>query len=103
MLLRQLEYILAVEEHKSFTKAADVCCVTQPTLSQQIKSLEDSLNIEIFDRSRLPVLPTEKGRLILEKARLVVQEAQSLKAFAKTIARKERRSAPNGAFAASVA
>ncbi len=89
MLLRQLEYILAVDHHRSFTRAADVCCVTQPTLSQQIKVLEDHLAIEIFNRTQIPVEPTWQGQQILERARLVVDEARLLERFAKQL-RAER-------------
>jgi LysR family hydrogen peroxide-inducible transcriptional activator len=89
MLLRQLEYILAVEKFQSFTKAADVCCVTQPTLSQQIKTLEDYLGIEIFDRSTLPVTPTPRGKIILQKALPIVQQAKDLEKLAKEIKKGE--------------
>ena len=85
MLLRQLEYILAVDTHRNFTKAADVCCVTQPTLSQQIKSLEDHLSLVIFNRSRTPIEPTEEGALVLERARLIVDEARKLEIFARQL------------------
>ncbi|WP_266365737.1 LysR family transcriptional regulator [Tellurirhabdus rosea] len=86
MLLRQLEYIVAVDNERSFTKAADNCCVTQPTLSQQIRVLEEHLRVEIFDRSRTPIEPTQRGRLIIEKARLVVSEARQLERFARELA-----------------
>ncbi len=89
MLLRQLQYALAVETHRSFTKAADVCCVTQPTLSQQIRTLEEFLNIEIFDRSEIPIIPTERGALILDKARFIVEQAKELESFAKTISKEK--------------
>lgn len=88
MLLRQLEYILAVDKYKSFTKAADVCCVTQPTLSQQIRTLEYYLDIEIFDRTTLPVEATKKGKIILEKARPIVEQAKELEKFAKELKKK---------------
>lgn len=88
MLLRQLEYILAVEKYQSFTKAADACCVTQPTLSQQIRTLEDYLGVEVFDRTTLPIEPTRKGKMILEKAIVIVQQARELEKFAKDL-RKE--------------
>jgi len=86
MLLRQLEYIVAVDNERSFTKAADTCCVTQPTLSQQIRVLEEHLNVEIFDRRRTPVEPTQRGRLIIEKARLVVSQARQLERIARELA-----------------
>lgn len=90
MLLRQLEYILAVEHFQSFTKAADYCCVTQPTLSQQIRTLESYLSIEVFDRSSLPIVPTQKGSLILERAKSVVQQAHELESFAKGLAKSAK-------------
>jgi len=83
MLLRQLEYIVAVEAERSFTRAADRCCITQSTLSQQIKCLEDHLRVEIFNRQCLPVEPTREGWLIIEKARLIVSAARSLEGFAR--------------------
>lgn len=85
MLLRQLEYLLAVERFQSFTKAADFCCVTQPTLSQQIRTLESYLGIEVFDRSSLPIVATQKGNLILERAKDVVKQAAELEKFAKEL------------------
>lgn len=89
MLLRQLQYALAVEKHKSFTKAADACCVTQPTLSQQIRTLEEFLNIEMFDRAEVPIVPTERGMMILDKARVIVEQAKELERFAKTISKEK--------------
>ncbi|HLL94826.1 MAG TPA: LysR family transcriptional regulator [Spirosoma sp.] len=85
MLLRQLEYIVAVDHYRSFTRAADVCCVTQPTLSQQIKVLEDHLAVEIFNRSQIPIEPTRRGQQIIERARLVIAEARSLERFAREL------------------
>ena len=52
MTITQLKYVLAVSEHKNFTRAAKHVCVTQPTLSMQIQKLEEELNILIFDRSK---------------------------------------------------
>jgi LysR family hydrogen peroxide-inducible transcriptional activator len=88
MLLRQLEYILAVERYQSFTKAADACCVTQPTLSQQIRTLEDYLGVEVFDRTTLPIEPTRKGKMILDRAVAIVQQAHELEKFAKELRRE---------------
>lgn len=92
MLLRQLEYILAVEKFQSFTKAANYCCVTQPTLSQQIRTLESYLGIEVFDRGTLPIAPTKMGEQVLEKAKEVVQQAHDLEAYAKDLAKAARES-----------
>ncbi len=78
MTLQQLEYILAVDEHRHFAKAARHCHVTQPTLSTMIQKLEEELDIRIFDRSKKPVIPTEEGKALIEQARRVVGEARRL-------------------------
>lgn len=69
MTLSQLKYILALESTGSFSKAARRCFVSQPTLSVQIKNLEEELGVTIFDRGRQPVRPTLIGQQILEQAR----------------------------------
>jgi LysR family transcriptional regulator, hydrogen peroxide-inducible genes activator len=74
MTIVQLGYILAVEKYKSFQKASEHSFVTQPTLSMQIKKLEEELEVIIFDRSVNPVRPTTQGRLILDKAKEVVEK-----------------------------
>lgn len=79
MNLQQLEYILAVDEHRHFVRAAEACSVTQPTLSAMIQKLEEELGTAIFDRSKQPVRPTEAGEAILIQARRVLKEAQALK------------------------
>lgn len=79
MTLQQLEYILALEQHRHFGKAAEQCGVTQPTLSALIQKLEEELDTRLFDRTRQSVEPTPAGRLILEQARHVLAEAARLK------------------------
>ena len=68
MNLSQLEYIIAVDKHRHFAKAAKSCFVTQPTLSMMIQKLEDELDTKIFDRSKKPVVPTEAGIKVIEQA-----------------------------------
>ncbi len=70
----QLEYVVAVDTHRSFVTAAEKCFVTQPTLSMQIQKLEDELSVKIFDRSKLPVVPTEIGSAIIAQARIILKE-----------------------------
>lgn len=70
----QLEYVVAVDTHRSFVTAADKCFVTQPTLSMQIQKLEDELGVKIFDRSKLPVVPTEIGIAVIAQARVILKE-----------------------------
>ncbi len=69
LTITQLEYVIAVDTHRNFAKAAAHCFITQPTLSMQIKKLEDQLGILIFDRSKKPVLPTSIGGKIIDQAR----------------------------------
>lgn len=76
--ISQLEYIIALDTHRHFGKAADHCFITQPTLSMQINKLEDNLGVKIFDRSRQPVIPTELGKTILLQARSVVNEVKKM-------------------------
>ena len=75
MTITQLYYVLAVAENQNFTKAAEKCFVTQPTLSMQIQKLEDELDVLIFDRSKKPIALTEVGKKIVTQARNIVNEA----------------------------
>jgi LysR family hydrogen peroxide-inducible transcriptional activator len=75
MTITQLNYIVAVDSHRHFARAAEKCFVTQPTLSMQIRKLEDELDVVIFDRSKQPVNPTEIGAKIIAQARIVLQES----------------------------
>ncbi len=69
MTIIQLEYLLAVANCGSFSLAAEHCFVTQPSLSMQVKSLEEELGVVLLDRSKKPVIPTEAGEVVLEQAR----------------------------------
>ncbi|WP_310557890.1 LysR substrate-binding domain-containing protein [Flavobacterium sp.] len=79
MTITQLQYVLAVAEHKNFTLAAEKCFVTQPTLSMQIHKIEEELNILIFDRSKKPIQLTAIGQKIVEQAKNIVNEAGKIK------------------------
>lgn len=76
--LVQLEYIVALDTHRHFVKAAEHCSVTQPTLSMQIKKMEDVLGVVIFDRSKQPLIPTDAGRKIIAQARKVLAGAKAI-------------------------
>ncbi len=76
--LIQLEYVVAVDNYRHFATAAEKCFVTQPTLSMQLKKMEEELGIILFDRSKQPVIPTETGKKIIEQARLVLQESKKI-------------------------
>ena len=77
--LTQLEYIVASDKYRHFATAAEKCFVTQPTLSMQIKKLEDELGVIIFDRSRQPVVPTDLGAKLIEQARMTLSATQRIK------------------------
>ncbi len=76
--LLQLEYIVAIDTYRHFVTAAEKCFVTQPTLSMQIKKLEEQLGVIIFDRSKQPIIPTEIGKKIIEQARIVISENEKI-------------------------
>ncbi|MDF0716354.1 LysR substrate-binding domain-containing protein [Muricauda sp. 334s03] len=79
MTITQLQYVLAVAEHKNFTLAAEKSFVTQPTLSMQVQKLEDELDVLIFDRSKKPISITEVGQKIVAQAKNIVAEAERIK------------------------
>ncbi|MDD5151634.1 MAG: LysR substrate-binding domain-containing protein [Flavobacterium sp.] len=79
MTITQLQYVLAVAEHRNFTLAAEKCFVTQPTLSMQIQKIEEELNILIFDRSKKPIQLTDIGQKIVTQAKNIVNEAGKIK------------------------
>ncbi len=76
--LVQLQYLVALDEHRHFIKAAQSCFVTQPTLSMQIKKLEEELGVKLFDRTRQPIIPTDVGVLIVEQAKKVLNETKKI-------------------------
>jgi LysR family hydrogen peroxide-inducible transcriptional activator len=86
--IHQLEYILAVDQFKSFSKAADYCHVTQATMSAMVKKLEEELEIVIFDRKANPIVTTENGLEILIQAQQVVAHANALMDSSKSQKRK---------------
>lgn len=79
MTITQLQYVLAVAEHRNFTLAAEKCFVTQPTLSMQIQKIEEELNVLLFDRSKKPIQLTDIGQKIVNQAKNIVNEAGKIK------------------------
>lgn len=79
MNIQQLEYIIAVDNHRHFSKAAEATFVTQPTLSMMIQKLEEELGVKIFDRSQSPVQPTDIGSKIIEQARVSIAQIHQIK------------------------
>lgn len=78
MTITQLQYALALAEHRNFTLAAEKCFVTQPTLSMQIQKLEEELEVLIFDRTKKPIQLTQVGEKIIEQARRIVNESERI-------------------------
>jgi LysR family hydrogen peroxide-inducible transcriptional activator len=83
MTLQELRYLTALAEIGHFGEAAKACHVTQSTLSTQLKKLEEYLGVTLFDRSLKQVVPTPIGRQIFVSARLIVAEAEKIRALAR--------------------
>jgi len=76
--LRQLQYVLAIDETQSFSRAAECCHVSQPSLSAQVAQLEDSLGLRLFERDRRRVLRTAAGEMVIAHARRVLLASSDL-------------------------
>lgn len=83
MTITQLEYIVALAEHQNFSKAADFCCVSQPSLSMQIQKLEEELNVIIFNRKAKPICPSPQGEEIINTARRILVDTKSILSLSK--------------------
>lgn len=83
MNLRDLRYLVALAEHRHFGRAAEASFVSQPTLSTQIKKLEDELGVALVERTPRKVLLTEVGEEIARRAREVLNEVEQIKAVAR--------------------
>lgn len=79
MTLQQLKYVMALDRHRSFARAAEECGVTQPTLSGMIAKLEDELGVRLFDRSGRRVAPTAIGTRIVRQAAVTLAEADRIR------------------------
>ncbi len=71
MTSQQLEYIIALADEKSFSKASHKLYISQPALSQFVKNLESELNVQLFDRSTTPIKLTYAGELYVKSARKI--------------------------------
>ncbi len=79
MEIHQLAYFIAIVETGSFSRAAARCNVAQPSLSQQIKKLETEMGHLLFDRLGRKIVLTEAGRLLIPKARTILEEVDGIK------------------------
>lgn len=82
MNIRDLEYLVALAEYKHFRRAADACRVSQPTLSGQIRKLEEELHTTLLERTSRKVLFTQSGLLLVEQARRILREIKYFKEMA---------------------
>lgn len=78
MNLQQIEYLVALNKHRSFQTTAKALYITQPALTIQIKNLEDELGVIIFDRTKKPIIPTEIGEQLIEQAQQILIEQKKL-------------------------
>lgn len=84
MNLRDLRYLIAAADTEHFGKAAERCHVSQPTLSAQIRKLEETLGVALFERSHRSVALTETGREVAAHARRVLEEVRRMEALAES-------------------
>jgi len=81
MTIQQLKYIVALDEERHFARAAEVCMISQPGLTTQLKNLEEEIGIKIFDRNKVPLTPTELGKEIIHRARRILRETNEIRDF----------------------
>lgn len=98
MDLQRLKYFVEVARHKHFTNAAIACHVSQPSLSQQIKKLEEELGGRLFERSREQVRLTALGRDFLRHARAILSEVSSAEEFVQRAQEEVARTVKLGAI-----
>lgn len=78
MTITQIEYALAVYHKRNFIEASKFCHISQPTLSMQLKKLEEEIGFILFDRSKSPLIVTEEGEIFIEQAKIVLLEYKRL-------------------------
>lgn len=84
--LRDLRYLVAVDDHRHFGRAAASCFVSQPTLSTQLRKLEDALGVQLVERSHRRVMLTPVGRRVADRARAVLNEVADIVDLARAAA-----------------
>jgi LysR family hydrogen peroxide-inducible transcriptional activator len=76
--LRQLQYIVAVADHQSFSKGAESCHAEQSTVSHQIKQVEERLGVQIFKKKAQPIETTPEGVEVVKQARTILAQVEEL-------------------------
>jgi len=84
MNLRELQYLVAVDEERHFHRAAERCFVSQPTLSGQLKKLEEELGVLLVERTSRQVVMTDVGSVVADKARGILAEVKGIREVAET-------------------
>ncbi len=84
MTLQQMEYIVALDKHRHFARAAESCGITQSTLSSLIQKLEAELDVTIFDRNTHPIKPTQLGEEIIIQAKVLLFNASQIEEIVST-------------------
>lgn len=84
MTLQQLEYLSALEQTRHFGRAADICGVSQPTLSAMIQKLEEELGAKLFERTARKVCPTDMGLKVVAKAREILSNTEEIRHIVST-------------------
>jgi LysR family hydrogen peroxide-inducible transcriptional activator len=85
MNLRDIEYAVMVSKTLHFGRAAELCFVSQPTLSAQLKKFEEELGVQLFERSNKKVIITSEGRVLVAKAQQVLNEVKGMKDLARHV------------------
>lgn len=98
MNLRDLQYLVAIADHRHFGRAAEASFVSQPTLSTQVRKLEQELGVELVERNPGNVLLTEAGEKVVERARTMLREAENIRAIARQAVDPESGSLRMGIF-----
>lgn len=98
MNLQDLRYLVAVADHRHFGRAAEACFVSQPTLSTQLKKLERELGVELVERSPRHIMLTAVGEAVVERARVVLREADNIRQVARRATDPETGSLRIGLF-----
>ncbi|HPU39280.1 MAG TPA: LysR substrate-binding domain-containing protein [Microthrixaceae bacterium] len=83
MNLRELEYLVALADHRHFGRAAEACFVSQPTLSTQLKKLEQELGVTLVERNRNGAILTAAGEAVVERARVVLRQTDEIRGIAR--------------------
>ena len=78
MTLQQLKYIIALDRHRNFARAAEACDISQPTLSAMLVKLEEELDIRLFDRTNKSVVPTAAGQKVIRQAEKALLETERI-------------------------